>query len=144
MKYGVPSKLFLGNMEARRDWEYAPDYVRAMWLMLQREKPDDKVIGTAGAHTVREFVELAFASADLDWHQYVEADPRYFRPAEVDFLCADPRKAQRVLGREPTMGIRELIRIMVEADLRRELEARHRGGTEAVQLAAAAEGQHHS
>ncbi len=143
IKYGVQSKLFLGNMEARRDWGYAPDYVRAMWLMLQQDQPDDYVIGTAEAHTVREFVELAFASVDLDWRQYVETDPRYFRPAEVDFLCADPSKAKKVLGWEPTVGFTELVRIMVEADLR-ELEARHKGGTEALQLAAAEEGRHHS
>ncbi len=143
IKYGVQSKLFLGNMEARRDWGYAPDYVHAMWLMLQQDNPDDYVIGTAEAHTVREFIELAFAFADLDWHQYVETDPRYFRPAEVDFLCADPKKAHKVLGWEPTVGFRELVRIMVEADLR-ELEARHKGGTEALQLAAVAEGHHQS
>lgn len=143
IKYGVQAKLFLGNMEARRDWGYAPDYVRAMWLMLQQDEPDDYVIGTAEAHTVREFVEMAFASVDLDWQQYVETDPRYFRPAEVDFLCADPTKARTVLDWEPTVGFKELVRIMVEADLK-ELEARHRGGTEALQLAATAEGHHHS
>jgi GDPmannose 4,6-dehydratase len=138
IKYGVQKKLFLGNLEARRDWGYAPDYVRAMWLMLQQEKPDDYVIGTGEAHTVREFVELAFASADLDWHEYVEVDPRYFRPAEVDYLCADASKAHEVLGWEPTVTFMELVRIMIEADIK-ELEARLKGGKEALQHTAAAE-----
>jgi GDPmannose 4,6-dehydratase len=141
IKYGVQAKLFLGNLDARRDWGYAPDYVQAMWLMLQQEKPDDFVIGTAEAHTVREFVELAFATADLDWQKYVETDPRYFRPAEVDYLLADASKAQRVLGWEPTVTFTELVRIMVEADIK-QLEARLRGGAEAIQLAVAAEGRH--
>jgi len=139
IKYGVQQKLFLGNLEARRDWGYAPDYVRAMWLMLQQEKPDDYVIGTGEAHSVREFVELAFATVDLDWHKYVEIDPRYFRPAEVDFLCADTAKAQKALKWEPTVTFTELVRIMVEADVK-DLEARLKGGTEALQLAIAAEG----
>ncbi len=141
IKYGVQQKLFLGNLDARRDWGYAPDYVRAMWLMLQQEKPDDYVIGTAESHTVREFVELAFATADLDWHKYVEIDPRYFRPAEVDYLCADTTKARKVLDWEPTVTFTELVRIMVEADIK-DLEARLKGGTEALQLAVAAEGRH--
>ncbi len=141
IKHGVQSKLFLGNMEAHRDWGFAPDYVRAMWLMLQQDKPDDYVIGTAEAHSVREFVELAFASADMDWREYVETDSRYFRPAEVDFLCADPTKARKVLGWEPTVTFTQLVRIMVEADIK-ELEARLRGGAEALQVAVAAEGRH--
>jgi GDPmannose 4,6-dehydratase len=140
IKYGVQQKLFLGNLEARRDWGYAPDYVRAMWLMLQQERPDDYVIGTGEAHTVREFVELAFASSDLDWREYVEVDPRYFRPAEVDYLCADPSKAREVLGWEPTVTYIELVRMMVEADMK-DLETRLKGGVEALQLAAAAEGR---
>jgi GDPmannose 4,6-dehydratase len=141
IKYGVQNKLFLGNMDARRDWGYAPDYVRAMWLMLQQENPDDYVIGTGEAHTVREFVELAFACVDMDWHQYVEVDPRYFRPAEVDYLLADPSKARKALGWEPTVTFTELVRIMIEADVK-ELEARLKGGAEAIQLAVAAEGRH--
>ncbi len=141
IKYGVQKKLFLGNMEARRDWGYAPDYVRAMWLMLQQERPDDYVIGTGEAHTVREFVDLAFACAHLDWHEYVEVDPRYFRPAEVDYLCADVSKAQNALGWAPTVTFTELVRIMVEADLK-ELEARLKGGAEAIQATVAAEGRH--
>jgi GDPmannose 4,6-dehydratase len=139
IKHGVQQKLFLGNLDARRDWGFAPDYVRAMWLMLQQETPDDYVIGTAEAHTVREFVELAFSTAGLDWRQYVEVDPRYFRPAEVDYLLADTTKARKILGWEPTVTFKELVRIMVEADLL-ELEARRKGGTEALRLAATAEG----
>jgi GDPmannose 4,6-dehydratase len=141
IKYGVQQKLFLGNLDARRDWGYAPDYVRAMWLMLQQEKPDDYVVGTGEAHTVREFVELAFASADLDWREYVEVDPRYFRPAEVDYLCADASKARSVLDWEPTVTFMGLVRIMVEADIK-ELEARLKGGAEALQVAVAAEGRY--
>ena len=118
IKQGVQQKLFLGNLDARRDWGYAPDYVRAMWMMLQQDTPDDYVIGTAEAHTVREFVELAFATADLDWREYVEVDPRYFRPAEVDYLLADASKARKVLGWEPTVTFKELVRIMVDADMR--------------------------
>jgi GDPmannose 4,6-dehydratase len=140
IKYGVQQKLFLGNLEARRDWGYAPDYVRAMWLMLQQEKPDDFVIGTGEAHSVREFVELAFTTAGLDWQKYVEIDPRYFRPAEVDFLCADASKARKALDWEPAVTFKELVRIMVEADIN-ELATRLKGGTEALQLAAAADGR---
>ena len=139
IKQGVQKKLFLGNLDARRDWGYAPDYVRAMWLMLQQDAPDDYVIGTGEAHTVREFVELAFAAVDLDWKEYVEIDPRYFRPAEVDYLLADTSKAQKALGWEPTVTFNKLVRIMVEADMR-ELDARRRGGTEAMRMAAMAEG----
>jgi GDPmannose 4,6-dehydratase len=141
IKHNVQQKLFLGNLEARRDWGYAPDYVRAMWLMLQQEKPDDFVIGTGEAHSVREFVELAFATADLDWQKYVEIDPRYFRPAEVDFLCADTTKARKVLDWKPAVTFTELVRIMVEADIK-ELTDRLKGGAEALQLAATAEGRH--
>jgi GDPmannose 4,6-dehydratase len=140
IKYGVQQKLFLGNLEARRDWGYAPDYVRAMWLMLQQEEPDDFVIGTGEAHSVKEFVELAFATADMDWQKYVEIDPRYFRPAEVDYLCADASKARKALEWEPAVTFAELVRIMVEADIN-ELAARLKGGAEAIQLAAAAEGR---
>lgn len=138
IKYGVQQKLFLGNLEARRDWGYAPDYVRAMWLMLQQESPDDYVIGTGEAHTVREFAELAFASADLDWQEYVEVDQRYLRPAEVDYLCAATSKARKALGWEPTVTFAELVSIMLEADMK-ELEARIRGGAEAIQFSIAAE-----
>jgi len=141
IKHNVQQKLFLGNLEARRDWGYAPDYARAMWLMLQQEMPDDFVIGTGEAHSVREFVELAFATADLDWQKYVEIDPRYFRPAEVDYLCADTSKAQKALDWAPTVTFTELVRIMVEADIK-ELATRLKGGAEALQLAAIDEGRH--
>jgi GDPmannose 4,6-dehydratase len=141
IKHGVQQKLYLGNLEARRDWGFAPDYVRAMWLMLQQENADDFVVGTGEAHTVREFVELAFAHAGLDWKEYVEVDTRYFRPAEVDYLCADTSKTRRILGWEPTVTFDELVRIMVEADMR-DAEARLKGGTDALRFAMAAEGHH--
>src|SRR5208282_5593159 len=107
IKLNVQQKLFLGNLEARRDWGYAPDYVHAMWLMLQQETPDDYVVGTGEAHTVREFVEIAFEQAGLDWTQHVELDARYLRPAEVDSLCADVSKARRCLGWEPSVTFPE-------------------------------------
>jgi len=141
IKYGVQKKLFLGNLDARRDWGYAPDYVRAMWLMLQQDSPDDYVIGTGEAHTVREFVERAFAVVDLDWKEYVEIDPRYFRPAEVDYLLADVSKAKKALGWEPTVTFEKLVHLMVEADMK-DLEALRKGGTEAMRLAAMVEGGH--
>ena len=141
IKHGVQRKLYLGNLEARRDWGYAPDYVQAMWLMLQQETADDYVVGTGEAHTVREFVELAFAYAGMDWKEHVEVDARYFRPAEVDYLCADASKARRVLGWEPAVNFDELVRIMVEADMKA-VEARLKGGAEALQFAVTAEGRH--
>ncbi|MBL8293107.1 MAG: GDP-mannose 4,6-dehydratase [Bryobacterales bacterium] len=133
IKLGLQKKLYLGNLDARRDWGYAPDYVEAMWLMLQQDNPDDYVIGTGQAYSVREFVEASFARCDLDWKDYVEIDPRYFRPAEVDFLLADPSKARRVLGWEPKVTFQELVRIMVDADLH-DVETRLRGGAAAVRL----------
>jgi GDPmannose 4,6-dehydratase len=139
IKHGVQHKLFLGNLEARRDWGYAPDYVRAMWLMLQQDRPDDFVVGTGEAHTVREFLELAFSHAGLDWRDHVELDPRYLRPADVDHLRADPSKARMVLAREPTVTFEELVRIMMEADMEA-VESRLTGGSAALQLAAASEG----
>jgi GDPmannose 4,6-dehydratase len=140
IKHGVQRKLYLGNLEARRDWGYAPDYVRAMWLMLQQELPGDFVVGTGQAHSVREFVEVAFAHAGLDWKEHVEVDPRYFRPAEVDYLCADASKARKVLGWEPAVEFDELVRIMVEADMKA-VEVRLAGGAAALQVAAASEGR---
>lgn len=131
IKLGLENRLYLGNLDARRDWGYAPDYVRAMWLMLQRDEPDDCVIGTGDAHSVREFAELAFASAGLDWREHVEIDPRYFRPAEVDYLLADASKAHRMLGWEPPISFEELVRIMVESDLA-ELERKLKGGVAAL------------
>jgi GDPmannose 4,6-dehydratase len=141
IRHGIQHKLFLGNLDARRDWGYAPDYVRAMWLMLQQDSPDDFVIGTEEAHTVREFVQLAFACADMDWREFVEVDPRYFRPAEVDYLLANATKARTILNWEPTVTFKELVRIMVEADIL-DLETRMKGGTEALRLSSLAEGRH--
>jgi GDPmannose 4,6-dehydratase len=141
IKHGVQQKLYLGNLDARRDWGYAPDYVRAMWLMLQQETADDFVVGTGEAHTVREFVERAFAHAGLDWNRHVVVDERYFRPAEVDYLCADGAKARKALGWEPAVRFDELVRIMVDADLK-VVETRLKGGSEALQVAVAAEGMH--
>jgi GDPmannose 4,6-dehydratase len=124
IKFGLQKKLFLGNLEARRDWGYAPDFVEAMWLMLQQESPEDLVIATGEAHSVREFLEEAFSHVDLDWREYVEIDPRYFRPTEVDFLLGDAAKARRILGWEPQVSFKELVHIMVDADLQALLDLR--------------------
>ncbi len=104
-------------MESKRDWGYAPEYVEAMWRMLQQDEPNDYVLGTGETHSVKEFVEEAFAYVALDWKQYVKSDPRYFRPAEVDVLIADAAKAREQLGWEPKISFRELVRIMVDADM---------------------------
>ena len=117
IRAGLQDVLYLGNLDARRDWGYAPDYVEAMWLMLQQDAPDDFVIATGESHTVREFAERAFAHADLDWERYVKVDPRYFRPAEVDYLEGDASKAERVLGWRHKTGFQELVSLMVEADM---------------------------
>lgn len=117
IKAGLQDKLYLGNLDALRDWGYAPDYVRAMWLMLQQERPGDYVIGTGEMHTVREFCELAFAAVGLEWRDFVAVDPRYYRPAEVDVLLADASLARQALGWEPTVTFADLARIMVEADV---------------------------
>jgi GDPmannose 4,6-dehydratase len=114
---GRQTKLYLGNLDARRDWGYAPEYVEGMWRILQQDAPSDYVLGTGEAHTVREFLEEAFRYLDLDWREYVELDPRYLRPAEVGFLLADASKAHRELEWEPRIKFRELVRIMVDADL---------------------------
>ncbi len=114
---GKQQYLHLGNLEAKRDWGYAPEYVETMWLMLQQGKPDDYVIGTGESHSVREFVEEAFAYVDLDWKPYVKIDPRYFRPTEVELLLADYTKAKKKLGWSPKVTFKELVRIMVDADL---------------------------
>jgi GDPmannose 4,6-dehydratase len=124
IKLGLQVKLYLGNLEARRDWGYAPDFVAAMWLMLQQDAPDDYVLATGETHSVREFLEAAFAQVDLDWRQYVEIDPRYFRPTEVDALQGDAGKARRLLGWEPKVSFGELVRLMVAADLQALLEMR--------------------
>jgi GDPmannose 4,6-dehydratase len=115
---GTAEKLYLGNLDARRDWGFAPEYVEAMWLMLQQDRPDDFVIATGEMHTVREFVDLAFALVGRDWHDFVELDKRYLRPTEVDELQGDPSKAEQKLGWRPRVTFPELVRLMVEADLR--------------------------
>ena len=117
IKLGLQEKLYLGNLEARRDWGFAGDYVEAMWLMLQQDRPDDYVIATGEAYSVREFVNRVFESLSLDPHEYVEIDPRYFRPAEADFLVGDASKARRELGWEPKVSLDQLIDMMVENDL---------------------------
>jgi GDPmannose 4,6-dehydratase len=114
---GLASELRLGNLEARRDWGYAGDYVEAMWLMLQQDSPDDYVIATGETHSVRELVEIAFAAADLDWKRHVKIDPKLLRPAEVELLQGDSTKARRQLGWKPTVSFRDLIETMVKADL---------------------------
>ena len=118
IKAGLQDKLYLGNLEARRDWGYAPEYVEAMWLMLQEDAPNDFVIATGETHSVREFLEVAFSYVDLDWQRYVEISQRYFRPAEVDLLMGDASKAKRLLGWQPTIGFEALVRLMVDADTR--------------------------
>jgi len=117
IKLGLANSLALGNLSARRDWGYAGDYVRAMWLMLQQEVADDYVVATGETHSVEEFVAEAFSYLDLDWQQYVVQDPKFYRPAEVDLLVGDPSKAGRQLNWEPTVGFRELVRMMVDADM---------------------------
>jgi len=126
IKQGLQEKLYIGNLDARRDWGYAKDYVEAMWLMLNTDKPDDYVIATGETHSVRDFIERTFGYLDLDWQQYVEIDPRYFRPAEVDLLLGDAGKARRELGWEPKVNFNELVKLMVDHDLilaKREAEA---------------------
>ncbi len=117
IKHGLQQKLFLGNLEAKRDWGYAGDYVEAMWMMLQRDAPDDYVIATGGSMSVREFCERAFAVVGLEYKDFVEIDPRYFRPTEVDELLGDASKAKAKLGWEPRTTIDELIKMMVDADM---------------------------
>jgi GDPmannose 4,6-dehydratase len=113
---GRQKKLYLGNLDAKRDWGYAADYVQGMWLMLQQPQADDFVLATGETHSVREFLEEAFSYAGLDWREHVEIDPKYFRPAEVDLLIGDASKARRELGWKPTVGFRELVHMMVDAD----------------------------
>jgi GDPmannose 4,6-dehydratase len=126
IKAGLQRKLFLGNLDAKRDWGYAKEYVEAMWLMLQQDQPDDYVIATNETHSVREFLELAFGHAGLDWKKHVEIDPRYYRPAEVELLIGDYSKARKKLGWEPRTKFADLARLMVDADI--ELLRRHREG----------------
>ncbi len=117
IKYGLQKKLYLGNLDAKRDWGFAGDYVEAMWLMLQQADPDDYVIATGEAHSVREFLEAAFARVELDWRDYVEIDPRYFRPTEVDHLLGDASKARQHLGWQPRVSFPALVARMVDHDL---------------------------
>lgn len=117
IKLGLQDKLYLGNIDAKRDWGFAGDYVEAMWRMLQHDRPDDYVVATGETHSVREFLEEVFGSLDLDWQRYVEIDPRYYRPTEVDLLLGDASKARRDLGWEPKITFRALARMMTEADM---------------------------
>ncbi len=130
---GLQDKLYLGNLEAQRDWGFAGDYVEAMWLMLQQEQPGDYVVATGEAHSVRELVEVAFAAAGLDWRRHVEVDRRYFRPTEVNALCGDPTKARERLGWEPRIDFTELVGMMVRYDIdlaRRERTVNQAGFTD--------------
>jgi GDPmannose 4,6-dehydratase len=117
IKLGLQEKLYLGNLEAKRDWGFAGDFVEAMWMMLQQEEPDDYVIATGETHSVRELLSEAFSALGLDWREHVEIDPRYFRPAEVDLLIGDAAKARTKLGWEPRVTFKQLVKMMVEADL---------------------------
>jgi GDPmannose 4,6-dehydratase len=118
IKLGLEKELRLGNLQAKRDWGYAGDYVRAMWLMLQQDEPDDYVVGTGETHTVGEFCEIAFDHVGLDWQQYVVVDPQFYRPAEVDLLWSDPTKARTKLGWKPQVSFPQLVRMMVDEDVR--------------------------
>ena len=123
IKLGVQDEIALGNLDAKRDWGYAGDYVKAMWLMLQQDEPDDYVVATGVAHSIEEFLELAFAEVGIaDWHPFVVQDPRFFRPAEVDLLIGDPSKAKTKLGWEPEVDFPSLVKMMVANDLRIETE----------------------
>jgi GDPmannose 4,6-dehydratase len=128
---GLQEKLFLGNLEASRDWGYAPEYVEAMWMMLQQESPDDFVIATGETHTVREFLAEAFGCVGLDWQKYVVVDPGYFRPSEVDYLVGDSAKARAKFGWVPKTTFPQLVRIMIDAD-REKLRRKLVGGIEAA------------
>lgn len=119
IKLGLQKELRMGNLDAKRDWGFAGDYVKAMWLMLQQDRPDDYVIATGETHSVKEFIELAFARADLNWEDYVKIDPKFFRPAEVDLLLGDASKAAKNLNWKPDVSFEELINMMVDADLER-------------------------
>ena len=117
IKFGLQDKLFMGNLDAKRDWGFAGDYVEGMWRMLQQPEADDYVLATGETHSIRELLDVAFTAVDLDWKQYVEIDPRYFRPAEVDLLLGDASKAKAKLGWEPKVGFQQLIKDMVAADV---------------------------
>lgn len=130
IKWGLQDKLYLGNLEAKRDWGFAGDYVEGMWLMMQQPEPDDYVLATGETHSVREFLEMAFEHAGLDWKKHVEIDPRYFRPAEVDLLLGDATKARTKLGWKPRVAFPELVKMMVEADLESVRARVHGTGTQ--------------
>jgi len=117
IRAGLQDKLYLGNLDAKRDWGYAKEYVEAMWLMLQQKEPDDYVVATGETHSVQEFLEEAFSSVNLDWRKYVKVDPQYYRPAEVDLLVGDASKAKQKLGWEPTTTFTKLVHLMVDADI---------------------------
>jgi GDPmannose 4,6-dehydratase len=125
IKAGLEDKLYLGNLDAKRDWGYAKEYVEAMWLMLQQEEPDDYVVATGETHSVRELLEEAFSYAGLDWRKHLEIDARYYRPAEVDLLIGDPTKAKRILGWEAKIKFKDLVRVMVDADMETAEQERH-------------------
>ncbi len=140
---GLQEKLYLGNLEARRDWGFAGDYVEAMWLMLQQDEPDDYVIATGEAHSVRELVELAFAAAGMDWRRHVEIDQRYLRPTEVDALCGDPSKARDTLGWQSRVTFSQLVNMMVQHDIalaRQERAVTQAGFADPIRGAATARG----
>jgi GDPmannose 4,6-dehydratase len=118
IKLGMQDKLYLGNLEAKRDWGFAGDFVEAMWLMLQADQPDDYAVATGKNHSVREFLEATFAYLELDWREFVEIDPRYFRPTEVDVLLGDASKAREKLGWTPKVGFQQLVEMMVDSDMR--------------------------
>jgi GDPmannose 4,6-dehydratase len=129
IKLGLDREVRLGNLEARRDWGFAGDYVEGMWRMLQQERADDYVLATGETYSVRQFLEEAFALVELDWKKYVEVDPRYFRPAEVDLLLGDASKARAKLGWAPQVGFKQLVRMMVDADLARVHREVHGSGS---------------
>jgi GDPmannose 4,6-dehydratase len=136
IKLGLQDKLYLGNLDARRDWGYAADYVQAMWLMMQAERPDDYVIATGVTHSVRDFLDTTFGYLDLDWNKYVEIDPRYYRPSEVDLLQGDFGKARRELGWEPRVSFSEMVKLMVDHDLElAHQEQTHHAGVSARKIA---------
>ena len=118
IKLGIQDKIYLGNLDAKRDWGFAGDYVKAMWLMLQQDQPDDYVVSTGETHTVKEFLELAFSHVGLDWKKYVEFDARYLRPTEVDILIGDSSKARKKLNWQPTVSFPQLVKMMVDGDMR--------------------------
>jgi GDPmannose 4,6-dehydratase len=118
IKLGLQEKLYLGNIDAKRDWGYAGDYIEAMWLMLQQDNPDDFVIATGEMYSVREFLDEVFGYLELDWQKYVEIDERYFRPTEVDVLCGDATKAKKILKWQPKVTFKELAKMMTDADMK--------------------------